>query len=251
MPGEMPIVGPPQTQHVGDAERRHRRELEALAQVSDAVVSSRYLDEILQLIVAVTAELLGSKICSVMLLDEARQVLVITATQALSPAYRHKPPIRVGESISGLAVKERRPIRVLDVTRDARYRFPEIAKGEGLRSLLSVPMVMQDRIIGVINCYTAQERRFTDDEVRILSTIANQAAVAIAHTRLLERAVTLQRALDERKVIERAKGLLMEELRLSEADAFHRLQRQSMEKAKPMVQIAEAVILGHELRGSM
>lgn len=228
---------------------RWQRELEALAQVSEAVVSARYLDEILQLIVAVTAELMGSKICSLMLLDETKQLLVIKATQALSPAYRNKPPIPVGQSISGLAVKQRRPMAVLDVTKNARYGFPEIAQREGLRSMLSVPMAMQDRVIGVLNCYTAHEHLFSHEEVRILSTIANQAAVAIAHTRVLEQAVALKKSLEERKLIERAKGILMEELRLSEAEAFRRLQRQSMETGKPMSQIAEAVVLAQDLRG--
>ena len=231
-----------------EAARQRRRELDTLAQVSEAVVSERYLDEILQLTVTVTAELMGSKICSLMLLDEAKQALVIRATQALSPAYRNKPPIKVGQSVSGRAVKERQPISVLDVTKDNGYVFPEIARREGLRSLLSVPMVMQDRVIGVLNCYTAQEHRFGEEETRVLSTIANQAAVAIEHTRALEQAVALRQSLDDRKLIEKAKGILTEELRCSEAEAFRLLQKQSMEKRKTMREIAEAILLARELK---
>ncbi|MBI4354436.1 MAG: GAF and ANTAR domain-containing protein [Candidatus Omnitrophica bacterium] len=223
------------------------RELETLAQVSEAVVSEPYLDEILQLIVTVTAELMGSKICSLMLLDETQQVLVIKATQALSPAYRHKPPIQVGQSVSGLVVKERRPMAVSDVTSDPRYMFPDIARREGVRSLLSVPMVMQDRVIGVLNCYTSHEHRFTDEEIRVLSTLANQAAVAIERTRLLEHSRVLQQSLEERKVVEKAKGLLMETRHLSESEAFRLLQKQSMEKRKTMREIAEAILLAREL----
>jgi GAF domain-containing protein len=226
---------------------QRRRELETLAQVSEAVVSEPYLDEILQLIVTVTAEVMGSKICSLMLLDEAKQVLVIKATQALSPAYRNKPPIKVGQSISGLVVKERRSIGVLDVAHDPRYMFPELARREGLRSLLSVPMVMQDRVIGVLNCYTSHEHNFNDEEIRVLSTMANQAAVAIERTRLVEQTGTLQQSLEERKVVERAKGLLMETLRLSESDAFRMLQKRSMEKRRTMREIAEAILLAREL----
>lgn len=125
--------------------------------------------------------------------------------------------------------------------------FPEIAQREGLRSLLCVPMIMQERVIGVLNCYTAQEHRFSDEETRVLSTIANQAAVAVEHTRALEQAVALQKSLDERKLIEKAKGILIEELRCSEAEAFRILQKQSMEKRKTMCEIAEAVLLAREL----
>jgi len=227
--------------------RQLRRELQTLAQVSKAVASERYLDEILQLIVTVTAELMGSKICSLMLLDEAKQVLVIKATQALSPAYRNKSPIKVGQSISGRAVKERQPISVLDVTHANGYTYPEIATREGLKSLLSVPMMIKERPTGVLNLYTAIEHRFSEDEIRVLSTIANQAAVAIEHTRLLEQSVALQKTLEDRKLVEKAKGVLMQHSRLSEVDAFRTLQKQSMEKRKTMREIAEAILLAHEL----
>ncbi len=233
------------------AAKQRRRELETLAQLSEAVVSTRYLDEILHLIVTVTAQLMGSKICSLMLLDEAKQELTIQATQALSPSYRNKPPIRVGQSISGQALNERRSISVLDVTKDNGYMYPELAKREGLRSLLSVPMVIQNRAIGVLNCYTSQEHRFSEDEIQILSTIANQAAVVIERTRLLDETMNAREALETRKSIERAKGILMAEAGLSEAEAFRLLQKQSMEKRKPMRPIAEAMILAHELNKNL
>jgi len=231
-----------------EAAQQRRRELDTLAQVSKAVASERYLDEILQLIVTVTAELMGSKICSLMLLDEAKQVLVIKATQALSPAYRNKPPIHMGQSVSGRAVKERRPISILDVTQANGYVYPEIAAREGLKSLLSVPMMIKEQATGVLNLYTTTEHQFSEDEIRVLSTIANQAAVAIEHTRLLEQSVALQKSLEDRKLIEKAKGVLMQDYRLSEAEAFRTLQKQSMEKRKTMREIAEAILLARELK---
>ena len=227
--------------------RQRRRELKTLAQVSQAVASERYLDEILQLIVTVTAELMGSKICSLMLLDDAKQVLVIKATQALSPAYRNKSPIHVGHSVSGRAVKERRPISVLDVTRAKDYGYPALAAREGLTSLLSVPMMIKERATGVLNLYTTTEHQFSEDEIRVLSTIANQAAVAIEHTRVFEQSVALQKSLEDRKLVEQAKGVLMRDARLSEAEAFRLLQKHSMEKRKTMRDVAEAVLLTHEL----
>jgi signal transduction protein with GAF and PtsI domain len=233
-----------------EAAGQRRRELDTLARVSEAAVSERYLDEILQLIVTVTAELMNSKICSLMLLDEAKQVLVIRATQALSPAYRNKPPIKVGQSISGQAVKERRPISVLDVTTNNGYMYPELAKREALRSLLSVPMLVQERPIGVINCYTSSEHRFSDDEVRVLCTIAHQAAGVIERTRLLDEAVTAREALKTRKLVERAKDIVAQATSLGGAAAFRLLQQQSMEKRKSLREIAEAIILAHELKAT-
>lgn len=231
-----------------EMEQRRRRELETLGQVTEAAVSSGYLDDILQLIVTVTAELMGSKICSLMLLDESRSELVIRATQSLSPAYRNKPPIKVGQSISGQAVLERRPIAVRDVTRDARYTYPEIAQREGLRSMLCVPMVARGSIVGVINCYTSDDHGFTPEEVQVLSTIANQAAGVIERTRLSEEAVSAREALQDRKVVEQAKGLLMAEAGLTEQQAFRLMQKQSMEHRKSMRQVAEAMLLAKNIR---
>ena len=77
---------------------------------------------------------------------------------------------------------------------------------------------------------------------------ANQAAVAIEHTRLIEEAVSAREALESRKVIERAKGILMKEGKMSETEAFRRLQQQSMQKRKSMREIAEAVVLMQELK---
>ena len=131
-----------------------------------------------------TAQVMNSKICSIMLLDNKKQELFIAATQSLSEEYTKKPNLKVGQSISGKVIKGKRPITVLDVTREPGYMYPEIAKREGIVSMLSVPMMIKERVIGVINSYTSYEHKFTDEEVKILQAIANQAAVAIESTNL-------------------------------------------------------------------
>jgi GAF domain-containing protein len=139
-------------------------------------------------------------------------------------------------------VKERRPIAVLDVTADPSYVYPDLARHEGLCSLLSVPMLCQGRAVGVINSYTSAPHAFLPDEIGLLEAIANQAAVAIENTRLVETTAQMREALELRKVVERAKGILMRERRLTEEEAFRVLQRQSMNNRRPMKQVAEAVI---------
>jgi signal transduction protein with GAF and PtsI domain len=94
------------------------KQLDLLSEISRTIVSDYYLKEILQLIVTMTAKVMNSKICSIMLLDEKKDELVIAATQSLSDYYVNKPNLRVGQSISGKVVKEKRPITVLDVTKE-------------------------------------------------------------------------------------------------------------------------------------
>src|SRR5947208_12013842 len=96
-----------------------------------------------------------------MMMDHEREELRIARTQSLSEMYRSKPNLKVGQSISGRALKERRPIAVLDVTKDPEYMYPDLARKEGLCSLLSVPMLVKDQPIGVINSSTAQAHTVT------------------------------------------------------------------------------------------
>ena len=231
-----------------DEMREKARRLETLSQVSETVASDRLIEDVLQLIVTMTAQLMNSKICSIMLVDQNTGELRISATQSLSDAYRRKPPLKVGQSMSGRAVQEQRPVYVPDVTAEGGYFYRDLAKREGLHSLLSVPMLIKNTVIGVVNVYTSTHHLFSEEEVKTLQVIANQSAVAIEHTRLLEKSFEMQEALEVRKQVERAKGFLMASKRLSEPEAFRLMQRQSMNLRKSMREIADAIILAEELQ---
>ena len=218
-----------------------------LFEVSRAVVSDRYLEEILNLLVGLTAEVIGSKICSLMLFEEDKQELVIKATQSLSETYRSKPPIKVGESVSGRVVQLRRPVTVRDVKTEQGYKYPEIARAERLASLVAVPMMIKKRVIGVLNCYTTEEREFSTDEIQLLVGVANQAALAIENTRLLAERLADREALEIRKKVERAKGILMKRHRVEEAEAYRMLQKQSMDRRRSLKEIADAIIVSEEI----
>ncbi len=230
-----------------DQMQRKALQVEMLSQVSETVASNRLIKDVLELLVTMTAQMMNSKICSIMLLEEASGELRIAATQSLSEQYRRKPNLKVGQSICGRAVKDRRPIIVLDVSLERDYMYPDMAKKEGLCSLLSVPMMVRDKALGVINSYTSAPHVFTSEEVKLLQAIANQAAIAIEHTTLIEKSHEMQEALALRKLMERAKGYLMRSKKLTEEEAFKLIQRQSMDFRKSMREIAEAVLLAGEL----
>jgi signal transduction protein with GAF and PtsI domain len=230
-----------------DEMTRKARQLETLSQVSETVVSNRVIEDVMHLIVTMTAQMMQSKICSIMLLEQVSGELRIVATQSLSEQYRLKPNLKLGQSISGRVVHERRPIIVLDVTHDRNYMYPDIAKKEGLCSLLSVPMMIREKAVGVINSYTSMPHQFTTEEVKLMQAIANQAAIAIEHATLIEKSFEMQEALAVRKLVEQAKGYLMKTKKLSEEEAFRFLQRQSMDLRKSMREIAEAILLAGEI----
>jgi len=225
------------------------KKLEALSKISKAISSELYLEDILRLIVVVTAEVMKSKICSLWLVDERDQALKIRATQSMSAEYLKERSLKLGEGVVGFVAQENKPMMSYNVLKEPRYKEKELARKEGLVSMLSVPMCVKERVIGVINCYTSFPHKFTRSEVEVLTTVANQAAIAIENAGLIVKAKIIEDELISRKLVERAKGILMKEQNLSEEEAFHRIQKKSMDLRKSMREIAEAVILANQIQG--
>jgi GAF domain-containing protein len=225
------------------------KQIEALAKVANLITSGLYLEELLRLIVNVTAEIMNSKICSLMLLDPDKKELVIRATQSVSEAYNKKPNIKLGEGIVGKAAGENKIICVLDVKEDPSYINREIAKKEGLCSLASVPLATKGRVIGVLNCYTSKKHVFTKNELDLLVALANQAALAIENAELDLRARSAEEALTTRKLVERAKDILSQEANILPSEAYRLIQKQSMDSRKSMREVAEAIILTKDITG--
>ena len=218
--------------------------------MANLITSGLYLEELLRLIVHVTAEIMNSKISSLMLVDPNTKELVVRATQSISEAYNKKPNIRLGEGIAGIVAKDNKPIYVLDVKDDKRYLNQDIAKKERLCSLASVPLTVKGRVIGVLNCYTSKKHKFSKHELDLLTALANQAAIAIENAELDLRARSAEEALTTRKLVERAKEILAQEANILPSEAYRLIQKQSMDSRKSMREIAEAIILAREIKGS-
>jgi len=166
--------------------------LGALSEVSKTIATSPYVEEILQLLVNLTAQQFNYRVCTVRLLDENRGELVLRATQAAAKAYQRKRAIKLGESIAGRAIAENRPVIVRDVQVDDDYVGHDLAVEQGLRSMICVPLTLQDKPLGVLSCYTSEVRDFPPDEIKALETLAKQAAVSIEHAKLQVRNTLMQ-----------------------------------------------------------
>lgn len=226
----------------------HAKQLEAISKVSKTITSNLYLEDILKLIVTVTAEIVDSQICSLMLIDEKTGELVLKATQSMSELYNKKPTLKIGEGIAGKVALENKPKTVYDVSQENEYRSREIAAKIGLKSLLSVPLSVKGKVIGVLNNYTSYPHKFTKTEINILTTVANQAAIVIENAELMVKTKVIQEELESRKAIEKAKGILMKDQGLSEDAAFRKIQKESMDLRKSMREIAEAIILINKMK---
>jgi two-component system, NtrC family, sensor histidine kinase HydH len=162
------------------------KEINALLEISKAIASGLYLEDVLRLIVTVTANLMDSKICSLWILDEKDNRLNLKATQSISEEYLKERSLKLGEGVVGQVALRNRPMAIPDVLKDPLYKEKDLAREEGLVSMLSVPMCIKKRVIGVINCYTSYPHSFSKIEEEMLTTVANQAAICIENSGLME-----------------------------------------------------------------
>jgi signal transduction protein with GAF and PtsI domain len=223
------------------------RRMEALAAVAQTIAAESYLDRILQAISEMVAETLDSPVCSIMLVDDERRELVINAARCSTPEYLHKMPIKIEDSLIGRVIREGRHIMVPNVLEEKQYRYPELARKTGLASLLSVPLISREKVIGTINIYTREQRPFSEDEVGFVKVVAGQAAIAIENARLMSETLDMKRTLETRKLVERAKGILQYKHNLTEEEAYLRLRNESRRLRRPMRDLAEAVILADDM----
>ncbi|MCX7626280.1 MAG: GAF domain-containing protein [Candidatus Sumerlaeaceae bacterium] len=162
--------------------------LEALITAGQALIAPEPLPRILQRITETVQQMLNTRLCSIMLLNEKRE-LVISAVSGGGQSYTQRAGLSVTNSLIGQVVMRRAPLQVLDVRRAKGYRYRSMARKEQLVSLLSVPILFQQAPIGIINIYSSKPRRFSDEEIRLLNAFASLCGVAIENARRYESLV--------------------------------------------------------------
>ena len=187
------------------------RLIESLSSVSRTINSTLNLDEALRAVTREGCELMRARMCSLMLLDETREWLDLRASHGADDAYINKPRLGVAESLLGVVVRRKKALQVANVQADSRYQNVELARRENLVSLLSVPLVFAGQTIGALSVYTARPYNFSNEEIRILSALAELSAIAIEKARLYERIVDVEEQLRQNEKLS-ALGLLAAEV---------------------------------------
>lgn len=157
---------------------------QSLYEVAAAINSARAPDNVLHSLAEHVAKAMGAKGCSLMLLTPDREHLLHTASYGLSDWYVRKGPISADRSIS--EALDGKPIAVTNVADDERIQYREQALKEGIASMLSVPMMLREEIIGVIRVYTAEPYQFTMNDMFFVGVVANLGAIALENARLYE-----------------------------------------------------------------
>jgi signal transduction protein with GAF and PtsI domain len=224
--------------------------IKALTEISKAITSDKYLEDILKLVVMVTARVTGVDICSLWLIEETEKgkQVRLKATQAIDPEYVQDRVLGLNEGVVGYIASTNRPLMVEDVLKEPRFKEKEMARKLGLISMLGVPLhVREDTVTGVLDCFTVEPRSFSETEVSLITTVANQAAIAIENTQLMVRTKVIEEELEKRKLIDRAKEILMSKKGYSGEKAFRWIQKKSMDTRKSMKEIAEAIIISEDI----
>ncbi len=222
----------------------------ALMEISQAITSDRYLEDILKLIVMVTAKVTGVDVCSLWLIEEnnRERIIRLKTTQAIEHEYVKDRALKMNEGVVGLVATENKPLIVKDVLCNPVFKEKEMAKKLNLVSMLGVPLCVKDEeVIGVLNCFTNNPHDFTETEINLVRAVANQAAVAIYNTKLMFDAQVIREELETRKLVEKAKEIIMHRKQIKGEEAFKWLRKRSMDSRKSMREIADALILSNEL----
>jgi K+-sensing histidine kinase KdpD len=166
-----------------DAERK-LRELSFLHEVAQLASSARDWDEMLRIVIDRTTDAMGAEVSSLYLLEKREGLLRLVATNGLNPRAVGRATLRFGEGITGWVANARVPLAVRDVRTEPRWKnVPSVDVGR-FTSMLSVPLVSRDEVIGVMNVQTVEPRDFDRTEIDFLQTIANQVAGIIDKGRL-------------------------------------------------------------------
>ena len=165
----------------------HREEVErlhGLQALTDAALAHLELEQLLSSLLLRTRELLDADTCAVLLLDEEANELVARAAVGIEEEVERGVRIPVGRGFAGRVAAGRAPV-VLDDVDHADVLNP-ILREKGIKSLLGVPLLVRDEVIGVLHVGVLKHRAFGDDDVELLQLAAERAALAIDHARAFE-----------------------------------------------------------------
>jgi len=224
------------------------KELEILYEVVREV-SRLDLKTVLNEIVKISSRLTKADSCLVYILDSQKKELVLRASKNPHKKLLKKIKMKLDEGITGWVARKNKPVVIeKKAGQDRRFKFFHQLPEDYYEAFLSVPIVNKKGVVGVINIQHQKEHQYLSKEVRLLTAIGRLVGGAVENARLVEESLALKEALEIRKLLEKAKGILMRDLNLTEEKAFRRIQKKSMDLRKSLREISQAIITADKLK---
>lgn len=164
---------------------REKEYLRVFQEVTKAVSSSLQLEEVLSMIARKLPEVMNLKAATIRLLDDSGEMLELAAANGLSERYMNRGPVDMEENIRE-ALQEK-PVAIYDVSTDPRVFYRKEAEEEGIKSMLTLPVIVRKRIIGIVRLLTSESRDFSTQDIDFASALAEQCGIAIENARMYER----------------------------------------------------------------
>ena len=221
--------------------------IDALHEIGSSIAAADPLNAVLERVVEFVSTVVSCDSCFVYVLENEDLVLRASKTPHLDVVGRLK--LRMGEGITGWVAEHRQPVAVgRRAWEDPRFQtFNELPE-DRYDAFLSVPVLSRGKLVGVINVQHREPHEHGRREIQIISTIGFLVGAEIEMARLEVENTQLFERLETRKIVDRAKGILQRDLGMTEEDAYLMIQRQSRQRRKSKKEIAEAIILGDDLR---
>lgn len=225
----------------------HNAEVDFLHEIGSRRAAVEPLDNVLKRIVEFVSEVVRCDSCLLYVLEQDELVLRASKNPHSEVVGRLK--LTVGRGITGWVAQRRQPVAVSRTAyRDPRFQSFNQLPEDRYEAFLSVPLLCRGRVVGVINVQHRQPHVHTAREIRLISTIGFFVGGEIEMARQENEISELSDQLETRKLVERAKGVLQRDLGLNEEEAYLTLQSQSRQRRMSMKTIAQAVILGEEVK---
>ena len=222
-------------------------DIDFLHDISSRMAAADPLHEVLAQIVEFASALVKCDSCFVYVIEE--EGLVLRASKNPHAEVVDRLKLKIGQGITGWVAEHREPVAVPDnAYQDVRFKLFNELPEDRYEAFLSVPILSRGRAVGVINVQHRQPHTYTRRQIRMISTIGFLVGAEIEVARLESANSQLIQQLETRKLLERAKGILQRDLKIDEEQAYLALQRQSRQKRRSLKEIAEAVVLGEEIR---
>lgn len=224
-----------------------KSDIDFLHEIGSRFAAADPVHTVLSRVVSFVSSVVQCDSCFIYVLDQ--EELVLRASKNPHPDVVDRLKLRIGQGITGWVAEHRQPVAVgRHAFEDPRFRVFNELPEDRYEAFLSVPVLSRGRVVGVINVQHRQPHDHSRREIQLISTIGFLVGAEIEMARLEDENSQLFERLEARKIIDRAKGILQRELGLTEEDAYLTIQRQSRQRRKTKKEIAEAIIIGDELR---
>lgn len=221
------------------------QKLKILQQIIETISYNLDLNDVLMRIVEIVSKATKADSCFLYLINN--QELILRASKNPHPKDIGRIKLKIGEGITGWVAKNKEIVAIAkNAYSDERFRFFNNLPEDKYETFLSVPIIYKDNLLGVINVQHKNSQEYKENEIVLMETIARATGGAIENARLFTETEVLKDALESRKLIEKAKGILMKKLNVAEDQAYKLLHKKSMDKRLSMKEVAQAVIISDE-----